>query len=118
MKNRERTDNDEHSRECRRPGESSVYIEGICHITRQTQNVTLPSLKKYLPCCRKESSLFWREPSLSPDPILGKLAGLASGPVRRAVETPGVNSDFTDGSGSNDSFGTAEAAHTLDTTGY
>lgn len=117
MKNRERTDNDEHSRECRRPGESSVYIEGICYITRQTQNVTLPSLKKYLPCCRKESSLCWRGPLLSPDPILGKLAGVASSPVRRAVETLGLNGDFTDGSGSNDSFGTAEVVHTLNATG-
>src|SRR6266702_1752220 len=69
---RERRNIGEHSKESHRPV-ASQYIVGIYHITRRTKNVTLPSLKKYLLCRRKESSLCRREPSgvsLSPVPPL------------------------------------------------
>ena len=82
--------------------------------------MTFPSLKKYLLCCTKESSLCQPEGpgvSLSLDPIARTLACPVPGPIRRIIDASGENGGFSYGSESNDSIGTTEAVPALDTTG-
>lgn len=89
-----------------------VSTLGICRVTRQTKNVIFPSLKKYLPCCKKESSCV----SLSSAPTPRKLASLAPRVVR-ALEASGIIGDFVYGLESKDSIGITGGVFESVTTG-